>query len=220
MTILIEFTIPADSFPLGQVMPLSADLHIEVVTVVPIDDTYIPYVWFEGSDEAIARSEACMQDDARVARADHVGGDGDRRLFRVEWARPITDGLIADMRAADLVIDRAAATGGEWRFSVLSEERDNGGVRQLVVSDEYPITIHRLLSSVEPRRLGYEEPALTAIQRETLVRAFEAGYFEIPREITLEELSEEFDVSRQAVTHRLQRAVRSLVETACAPNNQ
>jgi len=54
--------------------------------------------------------------------------------------------------------------------------------------------------------------ALTDEQRETLVLAYEEGYFTEPRETSLEELAEELGVSSSAVAGRLKRGMRLLIE--------
>lgn len=58
---------------------------------------------------------------------------------------------------------------------------------------------------------GADKPSLTRRQRETVVLAYEKGFFEVPREATLSDLAEEFDVSEQAISQRLRRAYSRLV---------
>lgn len=53
---------------------------------------------------------------------------------------------------------------------------------------------------------------LTDEQQETLTAAFEAGYYEVPREVNMEELASEFDISHQALSERIRRAHRGLVK--------
>jgi predicted DNA binding protein len=48
-------------------------------------------------------------------------------------------------------------------------------------------------------------------QQETLAVAVEEGYFETPREVTLDELADQLDVPRSTVSYRLRRAVREVV---------
>ena len=54
-------------------------------------------------------------------------------------------------------------------------------------------------------------PDLTRRQRETVVLAYEKGFFEVPRQATLSDLAVEFDVSEQAISQRLRRAYSRLV---------
>jgi predicted DNA binding protein len=53
---------------------------------------------------------------------------------------------------------------------------------------------------------------LTPPQREALVAAVEAGYFDIPRDVTTTELAEEFAISDQTFIERLRRPVSNLSE--------
>lgn len=57
-----------------------------------------------------------------------------------------------------------------------------------------------LLSSIPPR------------QREFLNIAAERGYFEIPRQVTLEELADEMDITKTTASNHLRKAERQLVE--------
>ena len=56
--------------------------------------------------------------------------------------------------------------------------------------------------------------ALTEEQREALVAAYEQGYFAEPRETSLEELAEAFDLSASAVGGRINRGLKALVGAA------
>jgi len=48
---------------------------------------------------------------------------------------------------------------------------------------------------------------LTPLQRDTLIQAVQGGYYSIPRGVSTQELAETFDISDQAVTERLRRAI-------------
>ena len=48
-------------------------------------------------------------------------------------------------------------------------------------------------------------------QREALVLALEMGYFEIPREATLEAVAERLDISTKAASERLRRGQTNLL---------
>ncbi|WP_418282648.1 helix-turn-helix domain-containing protein [Halorubrum sp. DTA98] len=52
--------------------------------------------------------------------------------------------------------------------------------------------------------------ALTGVQRETLIRAVEAGYYATPRATSLDRLANEFDVSKSAISQRLRKAEATL----------
>lgn len=56
-------------------------------------------------------------------------------------------------------------------------------------------------------------PDFTARQREVLLTALEAGYYELPREVTTAELADCIGVERRTAEDHLRRAERKLVET-------
>lgn len=60
---------------------------------------------------------------------------------------------------------------------------------------------------------------LTAQQEETLLMAYREGYFDEPREISLEELADLLDLSPTAVGGRLRRGMKALVEATLADEN-
>lgn len=53
---------------------------------------------------------------------------------------------------------------------------------------------------------------LSGVERRTLERAVDGGYFETPRDATLGELADEFDVSKPAVSKNLRRGQQRLLE--------
>lgn len=53
---------------------------------------------------------------------------------------------------------------------------------------------------------------LTDVQRETILYAANQGYYENPREITLDDLSQEFDVSKSAVSRRIRSAEGAILD--------
>jgi predicted DNA binding protein len=52
---------------------------------------------------------------------------------------------------------------------------------------------------------------VTAAQREALSAALEMGYFEVPRDASLEHVADELDISRQALSTRLRRGQSNLL---------
>lgn len=54
--------------------------------------------------------------------------------------------------------------------------------------------------------------SISARQAELLVLALERGYFEIPREVTLTELADEFGVTKTTASHYIRKAQNNLME--------
>jgi len=80
--------------------------------------------------------------------------------------------------------------------------------------EEFEVSINRLYV---PRSADVRERyGLTPEQHDLLRRAHEEGYFEVPRETSVAELSEETDVSDTAVSRHLRQGLDALVEhTLC-----
>lgn len=56
-------------------------------------------------------------------------------------------------------------------------------------------------------------PQITQRQREILRIAYQMGFFEVPRDSTLEDVSDELNISHQAASERIRRAMSQLAET-------
>ncbi|CCQ32242.1 bacterio-opsin activator HTH domain protein [Halorhabdus tiamatea SARL4B] len=68
--------------------------------------------------------------------------------------------------------------------------------------------LHRLFQSDSD---DIDEYGLTAQQHNALAVAYDEGYFEIPREATLEDLADELDTTTSALSELLRRGQRRLV---------
>ena len=77
--------------------------------------------------------------------------------------------------------------------------------------------------TVSLERIGdYDGPttaldALTDRQREILQEAFAQGYFEVPREVSTEDVADAFELDTSTVAEHLQRAERNLLSDLLAP---
>ena len=63
-----------------------------------------------------------------------------------------------------------------------------------------------------------DEYALNETQHEALIAAVETGYFDIPRESTLDDLAAELDITHQVLSERLHRGHKTLIENALIVN--
>lgn len=76
--------------------------------------------------------------------------------------------------------------------------------------NEIPFRIKRIYQE-EPVKEG--KTTLTNAQRQAMSLAYKRGYFDSPREVTLEEIADELGISRQAVAKRLRRGHKNLIES-------
>jgi predicted DNA binding protein len=78
-------------------------------------------------------------------------------------------------------------------------------------AQDVPFVLERLYESPGERP---DAMRLTTRQFDALRLAYIEGYFEVPRQSSLEELADELDISPQAVSERLRRAQFRLLENA------
>jgi hypothetical protein len=151
-------------------------------------DRVVPLLWATDADST-AVAEALEADDstdevALVSRRNHDS------LFRMRWTADVRFVTHVPVGEDDAVSSTDAAC----------EDQDiDIDVTQIYHRDDAP-------------SLGGFNP--TDEQFETVRTALERGYYKVPRETTLEELAEHFDVSHQALSERLRRAHETVITNA------
>lgn len=173
MTTFLDCTIPSDAFPLGETLEVDAATRVELVQLVPLGETTVPYVWVETDDEeAVA---VAVRASPHVATVDTVGASAGRSLFRVTWDGS-SNGLLDRLRCHDLDVLRAVCAGGRWEFKLVVDDRTTFAALQSACRDAgLPLTVTRLSNSTARDSALY---GLTDKQREALLHAYESGYFD------------------------------------------
>ncbi|WP_049920790.1 helix-turn-helix domain-containing protein [Halopiger djelfimassiliensis] len=110
----------------------------------------------------------------------------------------------------DVVLLEAHATHDGWQLRMRFPDRET----LLEYREAYTARgCSFFLLSLCRKTDGGDETALTATQRKTLVRAYELGYFDVPRGVSQSELAAELGISSQSVSERLRRGVSALIES-------
>lgn len=171
-------------------------------------DTCITICWI-CCDDFTALEEA-LEDDASVVDAKQLSEVTDRaRLYRLD----LRSGLTTYWKRIDLdaVLLDARATDHSWDVRVRFPDREAlVNYHQFCQKKGYTFSLTHLSRSGDP--LSANEFGLTGTQCELLNAAYEQGYFDIPRRITMRDLAAQFDISSQAVSERLRRALSVLLE--------
>ncbi|MFB6189904.1 MAG: helix-turn-helix domain-containing protein [Halapricum sp.] len=210
MSVIAEFTLPVESFPLGTALRTSEELEIELERIVPVSGHHIPYIWVRNGDFERFESEVCRDENvADIVRVDQVD---DRALYRIEWAE--TDsGLVNGIQQADAAIMDASA-GSAWHFQLHFLDHDRlGRFYNHCTEHGIPIHLERVYTLAEASGEGRAFD-LTPDQREALVLALRRGYFSSPREISLADLAEEVGISKQALSQRIRKANEQVLREA------
>ncbi|MFC3960055.1 helix-turn-helix domain-containing protein [Halovivax cerinus] len=201
------FTVPSDQFPLGTVFTQLPDVTVELERLIPAGDVVIPYFWVRGT--AVDDIEDAFTDHPGVERIQLVDSVADEYLLRVEWSVEYDD-VLSVLTEVDVPLVGATGTSRQWTFDIRGDTRSDVAAFHTRCRElEIPVTITELhaLTPLETET----ESALTETQEEALVLAYNRGYFESPREVTMEEIGDELGISPQAVASRLRRGINHIL---------
>ena len=213
MPTVAEFTIPASDFPLGEIFQRLPAVTVELERVVPTRSGVVPYLWISGvSADAI---QTALTTHPAIETLQVVDTVSDQHLLRVVWDQE-HDGILQTIANSNVSLLSGSGTATEWTFEIRAEHRDEiATFQELCQERDVPIriiAIKRLSEELFDKQYG-----LTGPQQEALRVAFDHGYFEEPREATLDEIAGTLGISRQALAARLRRAHRNLIRHTIAP---
>ncbi|WP_276257840.1 helix-turn-helix domain-containing protein [Haloglomus litoreum] len=206
MATVMEFTSPTAEFPLGSVFENLPGVTVELERLIPHQTLIIPYFWVRGVETADI--EDAFDPHAGVTNIRLIDSVEDEYLMRAEWKQSYL-GVLSALAKANVVVLSGIGTKDEWRFEVRSESQDAiAEFREYCQEHDIPIEITAVHAMLPIQGEGYE---LTETQREALVLAYERGYFDTPREVSLEELADELGITQQSLSSRLRRGHRRLI---------
>ncbi|WP_226012182.1 helix-turn-helix domain-containing protein [Halomicrobium salinisoli] len=201
------FTVPSDQFPLGTIFEQLPDVTVELERIIPARDVVIPYFWVRGTDTD--EIEEAFTDHPGVKEIQFVDAVANEHLLRVEWAIDYDD-VLSVLTETEIALIEATGTNQQWTFEIRGDTRHDIAAFQSRCRElDIPITLTKL-HALTPLETD-TEAALTDPQEEALVLAYERGYYESPREVTLAELGDELGISQQAVASRLRRGTNHIL---------
>ena len=205
MTTVVDLAVPSDRLGGSRAFEQVPDLEFRVDGVIGYAP---PLVEVCGPDRRAV--ESALEADPRLEVVANVGGDSRERcwLFQIAFDRELklVSHLISEAGGA---IVTAAASDRTWSLELLFEERAAVS-RAYELLDRYDFSV-RVTRMASVDDTGDVRSTLTETQYETVVAAYERGYFDVPREVTLRELAAELEVSHQALSERLRRGQAALV---------
>lgn len=210
MPTIVEFSIPTDEFALAPTLAELPEMVFQIDRVVAHNtDHLMPFVWVSRGDFETVTN--VLEDDPTVTDVEHLTTIDEERLYRMEWTAKahILGYMVVEQ---DATVQRATAHNDQWDLRVLFPDRERiSETHQYAKDNDYRITITRIydLSDIHNARFD-----LTKDQYEALTTAVKHGYFNVPRDISQDELADKLDVSHQAVSERLRRAFKGLAENA------
>lgn len=164
------------------------------------------------SPVSVTEFEAGLDDDETIKSYERLAEERDRFFYQ----SPLS--TIGRKRS---VIMASGEYGGEFLAGRLSEYRwklrlrfPNESLFQEFTTECRSIDGVSLSLEQVYRETGYSDSdfGLTSSQREALTTALEQGYFDIPRDATLSEVGASLGISDQAVSERLRRGEKQVLE--------
>ncbi|MDL5362958.1 helix-turn-helix domain-containing protein [Halalkalicoccus sp. NIPERK01] len=205
---IAEIELPTEEFALSETLSEIEDLEFEVERFVAHDaDHVMPFVWVSGDDGD--RIGETLERDGSVEDLQLLSELDGEWLYRMEWIDQI-ETLVRILVEEDGSILAAFGDESGWQLRVLFPERDALSRTYDYCRDAGLTMDIRSIYRLDDGREG--RFGLTDEQQDTLVAAYERGYFDVPREITLTDLADEIGISHQALSERLRRGEKSVLE--------
>lgn len=189
------------------------DVEIGVIPDAGTDPEHDVYSFWVAAEDFDA-VEAAFDEDHTVTDYTFVSETSERRTYRLAYSdrailvsRPIVemDGLMLDTRSHR----------GGWLLTLqLPDNSTLDTLRERASEEGIKFDVIEIRQTVPEQ--GESDLPLTEAQVEALVSAYEHGYYDEPRETSLEELGSIIGISRTAVSGRLKRASSRLIEDRLA----
>jgi predicted DNA binding protein len=208
MVTIAELSVPTEAFALAETLPEFPEVVVvadQIVSHAP--GATLPCLW--ATDGDVPAFESRMAADRTVNEITAKATVADEHLYYFDWAAPIKE-MIAELIDHEAVFLQAAGRGDRWRFRLRFLTRDQFDQFRSYYADEGPsFRLEQLFTATHPRQTHGDA---TAAQQEALRTAFEHGYFQVPRQASLEDIATALDISAQAVSERLRRGIATLVQ--------
>ncbi|RBI64490.1 bacterio-opsin activator [halophilic archaeon] len=208
MSVIANFTVPAEAFTLQRALTAVPDMTVEAERLASHSAEWaLPFLWASGGD--FERFHGAMQDDPTVANTAVIEETDSDVLYKIHWSDSVIE-LINEMIDQEATILEAQAQAQDWWLRLrFSEEKQVSSFHDHFAERGHRFEVGRVYHPSAPRQRKY---GLTAEQRDALVAASRNGYFSVPRDISTEGLADVLGVSSNAVSQRIRRAYANLVQ--------
>lgn len=207
MATIAEIRIPVRGFALSHTLE-TLDVVFEIERIVAHDpDTLMPYVWASGADREELRET--LSADPSVDDIEVIAEPDDEVLYRMSWIDSI-EALVHILTEEEGTILAADGRQDGWFMRILFPDREAlSATYEFCEEHDLPLDVQRIYNIDQGKQGRF---GLTDEQEETIAAAYDHGYYDVPRDISLSEFADELDISHQALSERLRRGHKTLVE--------
>jgi predicted DNA binding protein len=183
------------------------NLRIECLNAGEIDKAYsISDYWISAGEPGEWAAEIASYDD--VDQVDSLATVGDGCMYRLKYRTPPVVRLYQTLRLPIQFPLRLQA--GYITWEVVAKHSDF----QTILAYARKVDPEAQIVSVRRRALRSHVPVLTDSQQGLLTEALSAGYFAVPRGISLTDLAKKLDRSKSSVSEGLAIIEKKLIESA------
>lgn len=202
---LVRSRLPTEAFALEETFRTIPDLTVEGAPVAATGNASMSLMWARTDEDDLTRT---LAGDPTVSTVEELCRTGDRHCYRVEWSHDIQCCMEILLQSQGILL-RSQGADSQWHLDLLYPDRETlQDASECCEQYELPLTIKAIRSLDADQQTQY---GLTSVQHETLIHAHQQGYFNVPREISLQELAEQMDISHQALSERLRRGHNTLI---------
>jgi predicted DNA binding protein len=212
MSTIAEMSVPAKEFALHSTLEALPDTEFEIQSIVARDsDRVVPFLWATSDHADQATVTEALADDMSVENILELAAFDDEWFYQMSWVEDIRI-VLHVLVEHEATILNADGRNDEWHFRILFPRRESLSATYDYCQDEnLSVKLGSVYALDNENR---DEYGLTEPQHETLITAVEQGYFDIPQQVTMDDLAEQLDVSHQALSERLHRGHKTLIQNA------
>ncbi|WP_158058722.1 helix-turn-helix domain-containing protein [Halorussus halophilus] len=209
MSLIAEFTLRAPDLALTTALDADTDITVELEgQMATSSDTPVLVMWAFGGD--FDTFEVGLDEDPTVRTYNVLEELGGRKLYRVRLASENLQPVYPVYQRLGAGPLAATGTHEGWQRRVRFPDRESVvEMREFCTENDVQFQLRRLYTPGESDL--EDEFGLSPEQRHALVVAEQNGYFDVPRQLSLDDLGEQLGVSGQSASERLRRGASQLV---------
>ncbi|QFU83061.1 helix-turn-helix domain-containing protein [Natronorubrum aibiense] len=206
MGFIAEIHLSHDDLALIPTIRRSPDITLRYEYTTPTDERSRQFVSAFGGDYTAL--EEAMAADHTISDPTRVATFENRSIYRVTVETAL-EVIPEHCIERDLFVFSVTSNGKGWVARVHLPNRDAlAAFRECCQEERISFHVTQLYDSSVSDQRTY---VLSEQQYEILSLAYYAGYFDVPRECTQDDLAEQFEISDSAVSQRLRRAISELI---------
>lgn len=213
MAKVMGLTVPTAQFALSEMFEMVPDATVETVPVAAHSSQgSMSFLSVDTSNTEIL--DEAIRADNSTEKVLSLSQSGNQHLYRISWRPCVRTTLAVFLQSAgSLLCGWGTADGWTLRF-LFPEQESISVIYENWREHGIDAPVQRVVGV--PGEFGFPEMELSQCQHDTLLRAYEMDYYEVPRGSTLESVAADLEISHQALSERLRRGHRNLIEkTLC-----